>query len=383
MKIVYVYPKFTALAGTERVLIDKMNYLANQENVEVFVITHEQGNHPFAYQLSPKVIHYDLDVRYYLLYRYNIFLRFLLRKVYNRLLSKKFEDTISRIDPDIVITTTYHSYLVSMISKYSRKFAIVVESHIDKRFVHSSDSGNFLSWTNRIHGYYDMHVLLRRIGSFDVLVALHKHDADDWSKYIRSCVIYNFVHLNPTGKLSSLESRRVIFVGRYTPQKGIPDLLKVWAIVHSKFPDWSLEMYGDGVLNENLKVEAKRIGVNVHKAAPNIYDYYLASSIFVMTSLYEPFGLVLPEAMSCGLPVIAFDCPYGPRNIITDGIDGYLIKNRNLDDFALKLCMLMESIELRRRLGQAAILSSQRYSEDQIMPQWIRLFEELATTYRQ
>lgn len=377
MKIVYVYPKFTALAGTERVLIDKMNSLANNFGYEVYVITHEQSGHPFAYPLSQKVVHIDLDVRFYLLYRFNIIIRLLIREYYKRILSNKFDKLMSRINPDIVITTTYHSYLVSMIGTCSHKFAKVVESHVDKCYIHSIESGNYRSWSNRIHGDHDMRVLRKNVGLFDILVALHKHDADDWSEFVPSCVIANFVHLNSTGKLSNLESKRVIFVGRYTPQKGIPDLFKVWTIVHKIHPDWTLEMFGDGVLEEELRLEANRIAVNVHKAVSNIFDYYLESSIFVMSSLYEPFGLVLPEAMSCGLPVIAFDCPYGPRNIVTDGLDGCLIEDRRIDLFAQKLCEMMESIELRRKYGQAAILSSKRYSEDQIMPQWKTLFNEL------
>lgn len=379
MKIVYVFPKFTALAGTERVLIDKMNSLANDDKYEVYVVTHEQSSHSFSYPLSQKVKHFDLDVRFYLLYRFNIIIRLIVREYYKRLLSNKFKDLMSRINPDVVITTTYHSYLVSIIGKCPCKFAKVVESHLDKRFIHSIDSGNYLSWSNRIHGDHDMRVLLKKVRLFNVLVALQKHDADDWSAYVHSCVIPNIVHLNPTGKLSSLESKRVIFVGRYTPQKGIPDLLKIWTIVHKKHPEWSLEMYGDGVLEDNLKYEANSIGVNVHKAVPNIFDYYLDSSILVMTSLYEPFGLVLPEAMSCGLPVIAFDCPRGPRNIVTDGLDGYLIKNRKVDVFAQKLSEMMESLEIRQKLGQAAVLSSMRYSENQIMPQWKALFNELSS----
>lgn len=379
MKIVYVFPKFTALAGTERVLIDKMNSLANDDEYEVYVVTHEQSKQPFSYSLSKKVKHFDLDVRFYLLYRFNIVIRLLFRKYYKRLLSNKFDELMIRINPDIVITTTYHSYLVSIIGNSPHQFAKVLESHIDKRFIHSIDSGNYKSWSNRIHGDHDMRVLLKKVGMFNVLVALQKHDADDWSSYVHSCVIPNVVHLNPTGRLSSLESKRVIFVGRYTPQKGIPDLFKVWNIVHKRFPDWSLEMFGDGVLEEDLRYEAKCLGVNVHKAVSNIFDYYLDSSIFVMTSLYEPFGLVLPEAMSCGLPVIAFDCPYGPRNIVTDGLDGFLIEGRQIELFAQKLCELMESLELRRKIGQAAVLSSKRYSESQIMPQWKALFSELSS----
>ena len=377
MKIVYVFPKFTALAGTERVLIDKMNCLANYDEYEIYVVTHEQSNHPFSYPLSQKVKHFDLDVRFYLLYRFNVIIRLIVREYYKWLLSKKFNEMMSQINHDVVITTTYHSYMVSMIGKCPYKFAKVVESHIDKRFIHSIDSGNYQSWSNKIHGDHDMRVLLKNVSLFDVLVALQKHDANDWAGYVHTCVIPNVVHLNPTGRLSSLESKRVIFVGRYTPQKGIPDLLKVWTMVHNRYPDWSLEMFGDGVLEDDFKYEANRIGVNVHKAVSNIFDYYLDSSIFVMTSLYEPFGLVIPEAMSCGLPVVAFDCPYGPQNIVTNGVDGYLVENRKIDLFTQKLCELMESSELRKRIGRSAVLSSMRFSESKIIPLWRALFNEL------
>ena len=104
---------------------------------------------------------------------------------------------------------------------------------------------------------------------------------------------------------------------------------------------------------------------------------YIESSIFVLTSLYEPFGLVIVEAMSCGLPVVAFDCPSGPANIINDGVDGFLIKNRDIDEFAEKLCMLIESPQLRLEIGKSAIQSSKRYSAEQVMPQWISLFNQL------
>ena len=117
MKIVYVFPKFTALAGTERVLIDKMNCLANYDEYEIYVVTHEQSNHPFSYPLSQKVKHFDLDVRFYLLYRFNVIIRLIVREYYKWLLSKKFNEMMSQINPDVVITTTYHCYMVSMIGK--------------------------------------------------------------------------------------------------------------------------------------------------------------------------------------------------------------------------------------------------------------------------
>jgi glycosyltransferase involved in cell wall biosynthesis len=101
--------------------------------------------------------------------------------------------------------------------------------------------------------------------------------------------------------------------------------------------------------------------------------------MLLLTSRYEPFGMVLPEAMSSGLPVIAFDCPYGPADIITDGVDGFLIHNRDMEDFADKVCLLIENADLRRQMSQAGIHSSQRYHVNHVMPAWHHLFELLGT----
>ena len=106
-------------------------------------------------------------------------------------------------------------------------------------------------------------------------------------------------------------------------------------------------------------------------------EEYKKHSILLVTSIFEPFGLILPEAMSCGLPVVSFDCPYGPADIITNGVDGFLVKNRDVNEFADRVCQLIENRELRVRMGQAAVKSAQRYRADLIMPKWKELFERL------
>ena len=379
MKIVYVYPKFTTLAGTERVLIDKMNYLANQEDIEVMVVTHEQGQHPFVYPLSSKVTHVDLDVRFFTLYRYNILVRFLRSIKYKKLLENRFNKLISESRPDIVTTTTYHSYIISMIGSCPIPLIKVLESHMDKRYVHSNDPANYSKWTKRVHSIYDMHVLESMAKRYNILVALNQMDADDWSVFLKTKIIPNIAHLNTTGRISDLDAKRVIFVGRYTHQKGIPDLFKIWEMVFERHPDWHLDLYGDGDAEVIPYSENERLqkNIHVHQPDPNIFERYLESSVFVLTSLFETFGLVMPEAMSCGLPVIAFDCPSGPANIINDGVDGFLIKNRDFSEYAEKLCQLIESCQLRHEMGKAAIQSAQKYSSKKVMPQWLNLYKKL------
>ena len=156
-------------------------------------------------------------------------------------------------------------------------------------------------------------------------------------------------------------------------------MLGIWSQVNEKHPDWQLRIYGDGELKDYYMPIIQGMDANIHvfPPTPAIVEKYFESSILILTSLFEPFGLVLPEAMSCGLPVVAFDCPYGPAEIITDGVDGFLIQNRNVEAFADKVCQLIEDEALRKKMGEAGALSSMRYSPDRIMPQWKTLLENL------
>ena len=384
MKIVYVYPQFAHLAGTERVLIDKMNYLSKLHGVDVYMVTHEQGSHPVAYQLYPSVIHVDLGICFYTLYKNGLIRRILKRYSLMRLLRSRFNHLMAEIDPDVVISVTYHAYLISIIANCPGRFARLLESHIDKNFLHCNDPLNQANWRKMLRSILVMNTINEEISKFDCLVALHQKDADVWKKYLKTRIITNVVHLNDKDKYCNLDSKHIIFVGRYTYQKGVSELFSIWEIVYNNHPDWHLDLYGDGDDNEMPYTSEKRerMNIHVHKANSDIFSCYLESSIFVLTSVYEPFGLVMPEAMSCGLPVVAFDCPSGPASIITDGVDGFLVEDRNICAFADRLCQLIESPQLREIMGKAAIKSSQRYSAERIMPQWIDLFNELITIHR-
>lgn len=381
MIIVYVYPNFTITAGTERVLIDKMNYFAERDGFDVVLITLEQGVFPMSFSLSRKVKHFDLDVCFYKMYHKNIIKRQFEKQLLLRIFQRRFDDLMSKLHPDIVIATTYDSRVLSVINNCKVKYKWVVESHIGKEFLCQNDSDNKLNifrWFNAFIGMKKVECL---VSSSDVLVALNQADACDWSRYVDTKVITNVVHLNPLGRYSNPKSNRVIFVGRFSKQKGIIDLFRIWKLVNRKHPDWHLDLFGDGEMRSYVCSEANRLGMNIHinKSNSNIYEQYINSSILVLTSVYEPFGLVIPEAMSCGLPVVSFNCPYGPEEIITDGVDGFLVKNRNVEDFASKVCALIENQSLRIQMGQAAIMSSLRYRAEMIMPQWEALFGTLCS----
>lgn len=377
MKILYIYPQLVHCAGTERILIEKANCLAELYNYDVTILTYQQGNHVFPYPISDRVKHVDLEVNFDFLYKYNVLKRFWKWHHLDKILHNRFNNFVQKINPDIIISTTGFTRVTSLVAKCPIRTIRIAESHVDLRYqkVHSTfGNTNIL---RKLRVCYDIWGIRNNIRQYDLLIALNKADANDWSRYVNTRVITNVVHLNPFDKIASLHSKHVIFVGRYVPQKGLLDLLKIWNLVNKKHPDWHLDLFGEGEQKDMLVAESECLHANIHIHHPDsqIFNRYLESSIFVLTSYYEPFGLVMPEAMSCGLPVVAFNCPYGPAEIITDGIDGYLVNNRNIQQFADRVCQLIESEVLRKKMGQAAISSSKRYKSEFIMPQWKSLLE--------
>jgi glycosyltransferase involved in cell wall biosynthesis len=112
-------------------------------------------------------------------------------------------------------------------------------------------------------------------------------------------------------------------------------------------------------------------------ATKNIAEEFSKSSIFVLSSRFEGFGLVLAEAMSCGLPCVSFDCPFGPRDIITDGEDGFLVENGNIEALSKSIEQLIADENLRKSMGEKAIINVARYDSSNIMNRWEKLFSSL------
>jgi len=174
-----------------------------------------------------------------------------------------------------------------------------------------------------------------------------------------------------------------VTIGRYAYQKGYDLLLQAWAEVEKYYPDWSLDIYGMGdqtsyrQLMSDLGIDARRCRLN--GPVEDVVKTYTDSSVFVLSSRFEGFGLVLVEAMACGLPVVSFDCPAGPDEIITDGVDGLLVPSGDVHALAGKLMTLMSDEDLRKRLGQQARQSVRRYEMAAIATQWKDLFDQLMT----
>ena len=355
MKIVYLYSSLALYGGIERVFVDKMNYLVCH-GYEVYMLTSDQGLHPIPYKLDERVHLCDLKILSYSQYQYRGWQRLKEAKRLSQLYHQRLKKKLTEITPDVIVCTT--SQNVHDLLRVKGCIPLVVESH--NNYSHPDTWWHRLQ--NRLNNYW--------IGNADAVVTLTEADAVNW-RHVSSHVhvIPNIVHLNDTGRYSDCTNKRAIFVGRLVEQKGLPDLIKVWRIVNNRHPDWQLDVFGNGQMDSIPEIQ-----LFVHPPTENVMDEYINSSILLMTSVFEPFGLVLSEAMSCGLPVVAFDCPYGPADIITDGKDGYVIQNRDIASYANKVCQLIDSKQLRLQMGSAAIQSVQRYSAERIMSMWKELF---------
>lgn len=371
MKLLYIEKTLAIYGGMERVLTDKLNWLVEYGECDVCLLIANQGGNPIVFPLNPKIKYHDLGIMFHQVYRYPRFRRYRLLYHFHQLFRQRIAEMIQLFSPDVIVCTRLdHIYDVV---KVRGSIPVVFESH-NSYLAYKFEK---YTWLQKLQIKF-WHRALKKT---QMIISLSQGDALEWNKINPNVhVIPNVVHLNDTGRYSDCCSKSAIFVGRYSYQKDIHSLLKVWELVHQRHQDWQLHVFGGyGSLQDELQYEMNRIGSNIviHQPTTNIYEEYMKSSMLLMTSRFEPFGLVLPEAMSCGLPVVAFDCPYGPREIIRDGVDGFVIENRDIDKFAEKVCLLMANLDLRIKMGREGVKSSSRFVENKIMPLWINLFQSL------
>ena len=370
-RIVYLIESIAITGGLERILIDKMNAFSDN-GYNVTLLTTSQEAHPLAYPLNACVRHIDLATPFHHCYRYSF-----LRRRWNLykmrcLFRKRLVSQLASLKPDIIVCVQPSSLYNLVRDVVKNRIPIIAESHASY-YGHNYEKESIIK---RLKTNRDNHQLCKA----DTIVSLTHGDAKEWGRFTQKVVVIpNIVHLNNTGRLSTLTAKKAIYPCRLEWQKGLFELLDVWAMVQKRYPDWQLDIYGEGSLHDELSsiIVRRQLNIDIHPAEADIFSRYLDSSMLLLTSVYEPFGLIMPEAMSCGLPVVAFDCPYGPSEIITDGEDGFLVKDRDIETFAQRVCQLIENVELREQMGKNAIQNAQRYSADNIIPKWHELFESL------
>ena len=380
MKILYVINKMTNLAGIERILTCKMNYLSERPEYSVFLLTYEQPNQALSFQLNERITYCPINAP--IPQREGLTL-FGWIKAYisaRKIFKHKFYDVLKSIQPDIVICTGYAYPILDIIIDTSRQFnaKTIMESHVKGDTV-SMKKYIFNHTLAFLFSFWDYYIL-KKIKKADCVVTLTQEDKEFWKMYAKRIeVIPNVLTITPK-KVIDYRTKRVIAAGRYVHQKGFDLLLEAWHRIDKSLSDWHLYIFG----NENRKpyqriVDKYDMNHHVHlmPATPEIVEEFSKSSIFVLSSRFEGFGLVLAEAMSCGLPCVSFDCPYGPRDIITDMEDGILVENGNIEALSKAIERLMTNEDLRRSMGEKARINVARYNSSNIMNRWEELLSNI------
>ena len=391
MKIAYCLFGTYSAGGLERVTAVKANWLA-EHGYEVYLVTSGHAGRPSYYPLHPSVKHIDLGLCYEVpgaISRFEAYRRNLPKyRKHKELLEQLFAE----IRPDIAVAAGWHEgTFLYQLKDGSKK---IIEHHI---------------WRNANFALYSLYLkqmshvtLLRRVKSgllvlwnrwltykqgrydqkFDRLVVLTEEDKTYCTHCPTTSVIPNPITA-PSSEMSPLSDKVILAVGRLDNQKNFPGLIDIWALIAKDYPDWKLRIVGEGYTDTRILQKVKEYSLEGQfELCPftnNVQEHYLSSSVFTMTSDFEGFGLVLVEAESMGLPLVSYACPCGPRDIIRDGQDGFLVERGDMKTFAARLRQLIEDEELRRRMGQAAKVNSQRFSLDNVMKQWEALFAELTT----
>lgn len=377
MKIIYFNDAIARLGGVERVFVEKMNLLAEKYGQEVYLLTTCQGNHPLAFPLSSKVKHIDLSVRFHTKYQYSFLKRLYVGWKLDRKLVVKLNNIVNEIDPDIIITTTY--YKADVVCQLKCRAKKIVESHI-ARTHNGMNDGVKRNIISTIYRYWQIKNSFKTIEKkSDAIVALTNSDAKSW-KANNVIVIPNIVDIH-NHQHSPLTNKVALFAGRFNVQKGLERMLSAWKIIADKRSDWTLRLVGEGEQEEALIKQCRLLGIEnqvIFGGKSNeMIQEYCDASLFLLTSRFEGLPMVLIEAISCGLPCVSFDCPHGPADIIDNGKNGMLVEDGNIGQFADAVLKLIENEELRIKMGKAAIEKAKNYLPEAIMPQWIKLFNQL------
>ena len=377
LKIVYCTPALYLAGGMERVMTLKANYFAEHFGYDItIVITDGKGKEPF-YALSEKVKVVNLDIGFEELWNQPFLKKAILYLKKQRLYKKKLSACLMELRPDITISMLRREInFIFSIQDGSRK---VGEIHINRAHFRNFEEKDS-NYIKSLFSKFWMHTLLGKLKKLDRFVVLTESDRKAWHELDNVEVISNPLSFNPT-TFSNLTNKRVIAVGRYCYEKGYDHLLQAWATIQNQCPDWRLDVFGDGdrnayeALMDQWGIDRSRCKLNLQ--TKNIQQEFEQSAISVCSSRFEGFGLVIIEAMVCGVPVVSFDCPWGPRAIISDGEDGILVENGNVNQLAEAMLKLITDDNLRIAMGSKAKVNVQRFSIEVIADKWKKLFEEI------
>ena len=375
MKIIYCIADIYNPGGMERVLLNKLQWLAGRGGYELGLVTTDQNGRPPFYRFPDWVKMTDLAINYKADNGKNPLAKTLGYLRRRRLHRKALTEHLMRERADIVVSLyPSESSFIPRIKDGSRK---VLELHFNKFFRLQYNRKGLLGLADRLRTWQDERIVRR----FDKFVVLTQQDAQMWGPLPNLEVIPNAAPSLP-GLPRTADSKRVIAAGRLDYQKGFDRLLDAWAMLPDGIRrEWHLDIFGQGEWKERLEAQAARLGISdsasINPPTDKIFAEYADSSFLVMSSHYEGFPMVMIEAMASGLPVVSFDFPCGPRDIITPGTDGLIVQDGDIASLAGAMLELMENPAKIEAMSIRARKVSETYSEDKIMGYWEKCFKDL------
>lgn len=375
MKLLYFVNSLTNSGGIERILVDKVNYLAALPECPYEIHIAYYGKEceiPF-YRLNSAIRLHSIDMNG----RTASFSR---RIMTVPTLYHHMRRIIKEVKPDVIINESMK--LVSYILPFTFK-------HIPRIYViHFSYEGLIIMDKESFHNSFKQYVMmwLRKslLKKYDRFVVLTEHDRKKWNAKTVEVIpnFTNFVEQVP----SELKHKKAISIGRLTHQKDMPMLIKSWKLVIKEEPEWTLDIWGSGNEYESLKSLIEETGLEkyvfLRGTTQRIETEYNQASLFVLSSRYEGFALVLLEAMNVGLPCVSFDIP-GCNNLISDGDNGIIAKERTTECLANSILKYIRlGKEEKLRMQSNALTTVAKYSKERVMQMWIQLFETLHAQYK-
>lgn len=381
MRILYCIPHLYNSGGMERVLTQKINWLATHTKHELTIITTEltpKGLNECYFPLNKRVKVVAFDIDFNADYNKPLWSKWMGHMRRLRAYEKALRKYVNENHIDLCISLCGKE--VAFLRKLPCRTMVEMHFAMDQRkqLLMANHTGAFWSLLGAIR----TRQLVSDVKPLERLVVLTEADKAAWEKAgcTNVTVIPNPCALNSRkSKVESRKTKTVLAVGRLHEQKGFDLLLRSWQPVEKHYPEWQLRIVGEGPKRAELETQIQAMGLQrVYLAGKvdNMAEEYAEASLFVLSSRYEGLPLALIEAMWCGTPCVSFDCPHGPAELLADE-RGWLVPEGDIAALTRQLeYLLSHPEEAAERAQKAQTFAHTMYSEKNIMPLWQKLIEQ-------
>lgn len=340
MKIVFIINSLKYKSGSERVACTLANLVNEKLGYSIYILNRDTLKNEVSYDLNNNVNVIKVPG--------NIF-KF----------SRKLNSIISEISPDYVI--------VHNMGKLTLLYSII---KFFNKTVHKFVSLEHGSFTGRQYFVKLLSKILYR--NVETVVSLTNCDKESFDKFHRNVLV--IPNISPyTIKSKTNFPKIILSVGRLDDNKNHISLVKSWQLLQSDINEWQLHIYGDGQLKYYLQsyIDDNSLkNIYLKGVSDNISDVYENASIICLTSKYEGLPMVLIEAQTFGIPIVSYDCPFGPSEVVIPGYNGYLVENNNIVDFSKKLLKLIDDSSQLKHFSENSLIVSKKFQSDYIISIW-------------